>query len=168
MAHGRTQDGRTSNRGFASMDEERQRQIASMGGKAVPDAKRSFSQNRRLAAEAGRKGGQSVPGPNAAFRRIASWPRRRVARAARACLTRSAASRRTPSSRLKRAQRRPGEPQLECQRALPGLGNQARDALADQRPELATGLVPVASFCALQRLPVPAQKFQSRGLAPGT
>lgn len=67
MAHGRTQDGRTSNRGFASMDVERQRQIASMGGKAVPDAKRSFSQNRRLAAEAGRKGGQSVPGAKRSF-----------------------------------------------------------------------------------------------------
>ena len=39
MAHGRTQDGRTSNRGFASMDAERQREIASMGGKAVPDSK---------------------------------------------------------------------------------------------------------------------------------
>ena len=67
MAHGRTQDGRTSNRGFASMDAERQREIASMGGKAVPDSKRSFSQNRRLAAEAGRKGGQSVPGSKRSF-----------------------------------------------------------------------------------------------------
>ncbi len=67
MAHGRTQDGRTSNRGFASMDAERQRQIASMGGKAVPDSKRSFSQNRRLAAEAGRKGGQSVPDEKRSF-----------------------------------------------------------------------------------------------------
>jgi general stress protein YciG len=38
-----------------------------MGGKAVPDEKRSFSQNRRLAAEAGRKGGQSVPGSKRSF-----------------------------------------------------------------------------------------------------
>jgi uncharacterized protein len=67
MAHEPTQDGRTSNRGFASMNAERQRQIASMGGKAVPDEKRSFSQNRRLAAEAGRKGGQSVPGSKRSF-----------------------------------------------------------------------------------------------------
>ncbi len=67
MAHVPTQDGRTSNRGFASMNQERQRQIASMGGKAVPDEKRSFSQNRRLAAEAGRKGGQSVPGSKRSF-----------------------------------------------------------------------------------------------------
>src|SRR5580704_9604522 len=67
MAHEPTQDGRTSNRGFASMNQERQRQIASMGGKAVPDEKRSFSQNRRLAAEAGRKGGQSVPGSKRSF-----------------------------------------------------------------------------------------------------
>ena len=60
-------EGRTSQRGFASMNAERQRQIASMGGKAVPDEKRSFSQNRRLAAEAGRKGGQSVPGAKRSF-----------------------------------------------------------------------------------------------------
>ena len=64
---GRGPEGRTSNRGFASMNSERQRQIASMGGKAVPDEKRSFSQNRRLAAEAGRKGGQSVPGSKRSF-----------------------------------------------------------------------------------------------------
>lgn len=67
MAQGRTPEGRTSNRGFASMDAERQKQIASMGGKAVPDSKRSFSQNRQLAAQAGRKGGQSVPGEKRSF-----------------------------------------------------------------------------------------------------
>ena len=49
------------------MDQDRQRQIASMGGKAVPDSKRSFSQNRELAAQAGRKGGQSVPGEKRSF-----------------------------------------------------------------------------------------------------
>ena len=67
MAHGSTQERRTSNRGFASMNQERQREIASMGGKAVPDSKRSFSQNRALAAQAGRKGGQSVPGSKRSF-----------------------------------------------------------------------------------------------------
>lgn len=67
MAQGRTEERRTSNRGFASMDQERQRQIASMGGKAVPDSKRSFSQNRELAAAAGRKGGQSVPDEKRSF-----------------------------------------------------------------------------------------------------
>lgn len=48
-----------SNRGFASMDEDRQREIASKGGQSVPDEKRSFSQDRELAAEAGRKGGEA-------------------------------------------------------------------------------------------------------------
>src|SRR6201984_3776510 len=67
MAQGTVQEGRISHRGFASMDAARQRQIASMGGKAVPDEKRSFSQNRRLATEAGRKGGQSVPGSKRSF-----------------------------------------------------------------------------------------------------
>jgi len=48
-----------SRRGFASMDRERQREIASKGGRSVPEEKRSFSRDRSLAAAAGRKGGQS-------------------------------------------------------------------------------------------------------------
>ncbi len=48
----------TSKRGFASMSPEKQREIASKGGKSVPSEKRSFSQNRDLASNAGRKGGQ--------------------------------------------------------------------------------------------------------------
>ena len=51
---------KTSTRGFASMDPEKQRAIARKGGESVPNAKRSFSQNPGLAAEAGRKGGRSV------------------------------------------------------------------------------------------------------------
>lgn len=49
----------TSTRGFASMDPEKQREIARKGGRSVPDEKRSFSQNHSLASEAGRKGGHS-------------------------------------------------------------------------------------------------------------
>jgi general stress protein YciG len=45
------------------MDPERQREIAKMGGKSLPPESRSFSQNRELAAEAGRKGGQSRKPP---------------------------------------------------------------------------------------------------------
>jgi uncharacterized protein len=44
--------------GFASMDPERVRQIASRGGNSVPSEKRPFAQDRTLAVEAGRKGGQ--------------------------------------------------------------------------------------------------------------
>ena len=40
-------------RGFAAMDAERRREIARKGGKIVPDEKRSFTQDRTLAAEAG-------------------------------------------------------------------------------------------------------------------
>ncbi len=47
-------------RGFASMDPEKQREIARKGGRSVPAEKRSFSQSADLAASAGRKGGQSV------------------------------------------------------------------------------------------------------------
>lgn len=48
-----------SNRGFAAMDAEKQREIARKGGRSVPNEKRSFSQNHQLASEAGRKGGRS-------------------------------------------------------------------------------------------------------------
>jgi general stress protein YciG len=44
------------------MDAERQREIASKGGRSVPAEKRSFSQDRELASEAGRKGGQASGG----------------------------------------------------------------------------------------------------------
>ncbi|CAO3423138.1 general stress protein [Azospirillum doebereinerae] len=59
----------TSGRGFASMDPDRQRQIASKGGESVPADKRSFSKNPELAAEAGRKGGRSVPASSRSFSR---------------------------------------------------------------------------------------------------
>ena len=51
-----------SNRGFASMDKEKQREISRKGGESVPAEKRSFSQNRGLASEAGRKGGKASHG----------------------------------------------------------------------------------------------------------
>jgi general stress protein YciG len=58
------QDGKsgTSNRGFASMDPALQREIASKGGRSVPPEERSFSKDRALAAEAGRKGGEASHG----------------------------------------------------------------------------------------------------------
>jgi general stress protein YciG len=51
-----------SNRGFASMDPAKQREIARKGGESVPNEKRSFSQDRNLAAQAGRKGGEASQG----------------------------------------------------------------------------------------------------------
>lgn len=48
-----------SRRGFASMDPEKQREIARKGGASVPADKRSFSQDRSLASNAGRKGGEA-------------------------------------------------------------------------------------------------------------
>lgn len=51
-----------SRRGFAGMSPEKRRQISSLGGKAQPSEKRSFSLNRELAAEAGRKGGEASRG----------------------------------------------------------------------------------------------------------
>ncbi|MDB5506537.1 MAG: hypothetical protein JWR75_1175 [Devosia sp.] len=59
---GGNQGGNTSNRGFASMDEDKQREIAKKGGESVPDEKRSFSKDPDLASEAGRKGGENSRG----------------------------------------------------------------------------------------------------------
>lgn len=56
---GRTGHG-TSHRGFASMDEERQREIASKGGKAAHASGNAHEFDSREAAEAGRKGGETV------------------------------------------------------------------------------------------------------------
>lgn len=47
----------TSRRGFASMDPERQRQIASRGGKAAHASGNAHQFNATEAREAGRKGG---------------------------------------------------------------------------------------------------------------
>jgi general stress protein YciG len=59
-ANGRNR--KPARRGFAAMDKERQREIARKGGASVPDDKRSFSQDRSLAAAAGRKGGEASHG----------------------------------------------------------------------------------------------------------
>lgn len=58
-----------SHRGFAAMDADKQRAIARKGGESVPAEKRSFFQNRALAAAAGRKGGQSVSDDQRSFSR---------------------------------------------------------------------------------------------------
>ncbi len=50
------------NRGFAAMDDDKQRDIARKGGASVPDDERSFSKDRELAAQAGRKGGEHSHG----------------------------------------------------------------------------------------------------------
>ena len=63
MPEGQTnRPGGVAKRGFASMDPERQREIARKGGASVPSEKRSFSQDRSLAAQAGRKGGEASHG----------------------------------------------------------------------------------------------------------
>ncbi len=97
----------TSNRGFASMDEDKQRDIASKGGQSVPDEKRSFSQDRELAAEAGRKGGQSVPDEKRSFsqdRQLAAGPQGRLGLAWRAAA--GVRQRRLPAGRQRFGARR--------------------------------------------------------------
>lgn len=47
-------------RGFASMDEERQRQIASLGGRAAHERGTAHEFTSEEARDAGRKGGESV------------------------------------------------------------------------------------------------------------
>ena len=47
-------------RGLACLSPERRREIARLGGKAVPADKRAFARDANLAASAGRVGGASV------------------------------------------------------------------------------------------------------------
>jgi general stress protein YciG len=56
------QQGNQDKRGFANMSEEERREIARKGGQSVPDEERSFSKDRDLASEAGRKGGERSGG----------------------------------------------------------------------------------------------------------
>jgi hypothetical protein len=56
---GNQQGGDTSNRGFASMDEDKQKEIASEGGKASGG---NFKNDPERASEAGKKGGGNSHG----------------------------------------------------------------------------------------------------------
>jgi len=61
QGHGGAQiHGNTSQRGFASMDENKQRRIASQGGKAAHESGRAHEFNSKEARDAGRKGGEIV------------------------------------------------------------------------------------------------------------
>ncbi|WP_332814190.1 KGG domain-containing protein [Ramlibacter sp.] len=59
MASNNQGNGGKSNRGFASMDPDRQRQIASEGGKAAHEKGTAHEFTSEEAREAGRKGGQA-------------------------------------------------------------------------------------------------------------
>jgi general stress protein YciG len=52
----------TSKRGFASMDEDKQREIASKGGKAAHEKGTAHEFDSEEAREAGRKGGEASHG----------------------------------------------------------------------------------------------------------
>jgi general stress protein YciG len=58
------EEGDTSNRGFASMDEDKQREIASKGGRSQGKENNpgNFANDREKAAAAGRIGGQNSHG----------------------------------------------------------------------------------------------------------
>ena len=58
----RGNQGESSNRGFASMDEEQQREIASKGGKAAHEKGTAHEFSHEEAVEAGKKGGQASRG----------------------------------------------------------------------------------------------------------
>ena len=51
-----------SNRGFASMDPDKQREIASKGGRAAHESGNAHEFSSEEAREAGRKGGQASHG----------------------------------------------------------------------------------------------------------
>lgn len=52
----------SSNRGFASMDENKQREIAAKGGRAAHESGNAHEFTSEEAREAGRKGGQASNG----------------------------------------------------------------------------------------------------------
>lgn len=54
-------------RGFAALDENKRRELASRGGKSVPPERRKFSTDPLFASSAGRKGGQNVPADERSF-----------------------------------------------------------------------------------------------------
>ncbi|HYE55428.1 MAG TPA: KGG domain-containing protein [Chitinophagaceae bacterium] len=56
----RNQEGNTSKRGFASMDPEQQKEIASKGGRAAHQSGNAHEFDSEEAREAGKKGGESV------------------------------------------------------------------------------------------------------------
>ncbi len=60
MAGNQGSKGHTSNRGFASMDDDKQREIASKGGRAAHEKGTAHEFDSEEAREAGRKGGQAV------------------------------------------------------------------------------------------------------------
>ena len=80
MARDAGSQGVDAPRGFANMDRARQREIARIGGANVPNEKRSFAQNRELAAAAGRKGGDRLPRTRAASSRTVTSPPKRGGR----------------------------------------------------------------------------------------
>jgi len=57
---GRVDEPKKSTRGFASMDPEKRREVASLGGKSVPREKRSFALDSTLASRAGGKSGAAI------------------------------------------------------------------------------------------------------------
>ncbi|MBV6791449.1 KGG domain-containing protein [Xanthomonas euvesicatoria] len=64
MANQNDNKGGTSNRSFASMDEDKQREIASKGGKAAHESGNAHEFTSEEAREAGKKGGQASGGGN--------------------------------------------------------------------------------------------------------
>jgi general stress protein YciG len=62
MANNNNDNNNSSGRGFASMDEEKQREIASKGGKAAHEKGTAHEFSSEEAKEAGRKGGQARQG----------------------------------------------------------------------------------------------------------
>ena len=69
------------NRGFASMDDDKQRDIARNGRERALDEKRSFFKDQVLATEAGRKGGRAFSMRSEGSHEILNSPRMLAARA---------------------------------------------------------------------------------------
>lgn len=71
---GGNQGKRSSSRGFASMDPQRQREIASEGGRAAHERGTAHEFTSEEAREAGRKGGQARAENRSARQRASAMP----------------------------------------------------------------------------------------------
>jgi general stress protein YciG len=60
MANDNTRNSGNDGRGFASMDEDKQREIASKGGQAAHESGHAHEFDSQEAREAGHKGGEAV------------------------------------------------------------------------------------------------------------
>ncbi len=120
----------TSNRGFASMDEDKQREIARKGGESVPDEKRSFRKTMSWLPRLGGREAKASPTKSAASRRIMNLLRRRDVRGAKlpaAIFLGIGSARRKPGAAVAKPRMAKGEARAREDKIPPGPCHRLHD-----------------------------------------